>query len=724
MPSYKFHRDEGKFSAFICSVRRELEDNPDLPHKLAREIVIGAVIGAGAFLVYLLTLCPTVYGTEGGELVAAAATLGIPRPTGYPLYLLLGHLLLAAFPNASPAYVMNLFSAAAASAAVVITYVLARTLLASRSIAAATALGLAFSLSLWSQATIAGPYSLVALFSVLCLHYTFCWYKNRKDYYIARFALVAGLGLAVHPAILANVVVMLVLVFITYRRPAHELPRLGRLLARMLIGLSLYAYFPIRAALHPALQTAEVGGAAGFFRYLLSPGYWERAPVESLGDILRVLMQSIKVVPSELTWLGAALVVLSIFAIRKQDWRLPGACLVCFGANVAPLMLHGHEENILLWWSHYLIPGYVGLTILAGFGLKFLYEKLRIRPAGYAVAVLFPLLMLQGHYQQADKSGNYIAYDYAFSILDTLPNGATLICRSDAVLYSILYLKYAEGMRPDIRLVVAEGEAPLELGVDTETKGLYLTHHIPLRDSSLVLVPHGLTYRVEKQDVAWEPIPPEEVHPLRDVADERLQEDQVTKALIARFYYMMGMGYAGVDQAHAFRLFRKAGKLSGDNAAMHYDLGMAYMRLGMYDEAQFEFERVVALNPSHPNAAARVGQVELLRGKREMPTLEEKQEVTDYLERARGFTDEGNIVRAVQELRQAVSLDPRSFEAHNKLAAAYLKLELYNLAQREWEAALKIRPSDPAVLANLSRVRNMMEWREAPNGSSSPEAEQ
>ena len=41
-------------------------------------------------LLYLQTLAPTVYNLDSAELTTAAATLGITRATGYPLYILTG----------------------------------------------------------------------------------------------------------------------------------------------------------------------------------------------------------------------------------------------------------------------------------------------------------------------------------------------------------------------------------------------------------------------------------------------------------------------------------------------------------------------------------------------------------------------------------------------------------------------------------------------------------
>ena len=46
----------------------------------------GAFVFAVSLAVYVKTLAPTVYGEDSGELIAAADTLGIPHPTGYPLW--------------------------------------------------------------------------------------------------------------------------------------------------------------------------------------------------------------------------------------------------------------------------------------------------------------------------------------------------------------------------------------------------------------------------------------------------------------------------------------------------------------------------------------------------------------------------------------------------------------------------------------------------------------
>lgn len=62
------------------------------------------------FALYLNTLCPGIYPGDGPELTAAAYVLGIPHPTGYSLYMILGYLF-THLGLGSPAFSMNLFSA-------------------------------------------------------------------------------------------------------------------------------------------------------------------------------------------------------------------------------------------------------------------------------------------------------------------------------------------------------------------------------------------------------------------------------------------------------------------------------------------------------------------------------------------------------------------------------------------------------------------------------------
>ena len=57
-------------------------------------------------IVYALTLCPSVYVEGSGELIGAVSMLGTPHPTGYPLFCLVGRVIVAALPLGNAALVV------------------------------------------------------------------------------------------------------------------------------------------------------------------------------------------------------------------------------------------------------------------------------------------------------------------------------------------------------------------------------------------------------------------------------------------------------------------------------------------------------------------------------------------------------------------------------------------------------------------------------------------
>ena len=88
--------------------------------------LIALALAAGVFVVYALGACRTIYVGDSGELVTAVAVLGIPHPSGYPLYVMLGKLWTLLVPFGSIAFRMSLFSAFFAAGACGLLYRLGR----------------------------------------------------------------------------------------------------------------------------------------------------------------------------------------------------------------------------------------------------------------------------------------------------------------------------------------------------------------------------------------------------------------------------------------------------------------------------------------------------------------------------------------------------------------------------------------------------------------------
>ena len=63
------------------------------------------------FTLYLWTLPATITTYDSGELIVGPATLSIVHPPGYPLYMVLGHVLALCCPIGPVAFRLNVFSA-------------------------------------------------------------------------------------------------------------------------------------------------------------------------------------------------------------------------------------------------------------------------------------------------------------------------------------------------------------------------------------------------------------------------------------------------------------------------------------------------------------------------------------------------------------------------------------------------------------------------------------
>lgn len=127
-----------------------------------------------AFLVYYWTTAPNVTLLDSGEFIVAAQHFGVPHPTGYPLWTLLGWLF-QLLPLGNAAWEINLLSGILGAAATGLAALLIRSSnrwmcvpnscseFLQSLIALSISLTFAFSFSMWSQAVIAEVYTLHAL---------------------------------------------------------------------------------------------------------------------------------------------------------------------------------------------------------------------------------------------------------------------------------------------------------------------------------------------------------------------------------------------------------------------------------------------------------------------------------------------------------------------------------------------------------------------------------
>jgi tetratricopeptide (TPR) repeat protein len=455
---------------------------------------------------YYKTLAPTATLVDSGELISACRLLDIAHPPGTPLYVLIGHLF-SRLPWRSVGWRLNLMSAVFAALTVAAVFLLTlkasrlallslRTLSPPKSVTkkkerrgkaakagrpiqelrpvaadvartsglltlaapAVAALTFATSNTLWSYATVTEVYTLntflVALILLLAFRLAETTTSTTKDSsgkeaFLYPLALVFGLGLCVH-----HVSVLFLapaLAYFLFKNRAIFLKQnvILRAALFMALGLSIYAYLPVRAAQKPLLNWGNPSTFERFLWHVSGKQYQEN--FEPKLDVMIERFQFFVTLWSkEFTYLGAALILVGLFALWKRNRELFWFTLMILGFNLLYAVSYDISEDN----EPYCLPSFVLCALWLGLGVDWLVATAQRKgkvwmTAALSVGLLLLLLSAATHYKQNDASRYYLGYDYAMNALNNMePNG--MLLTMDWQLYSpLLYFQNVERIQPD-----------------------------------------------------------------------------------------------------------------------------------------------------------------------------------------------------------------------------------------------------------------------------------
>jgi len=435
----------------------------------------GAVASFGIpFGVYVAFLCPTIAAGDSAELVTAARILGVPHPPGYPLFTLIGHVF-TYLPFNSVAWRVNLASALFAALAALLVYLSLHRLTRQTWAALAGALGLAFSRYFWHYAEVTEVFALNGFFAALLTYLLVLLTQeaNRqrggaqtfapsrlRHFYLLSFGF--GLGLSNHHTL---VLILPAAVWLLWRK-SPELLSQRRVLAWgvgfVLLGLTPYLYCPLAALADPAINWDDPVTLGQFFRLLTRADYGGFAPgsaeVVSRFEQLPTFLESLY---HQFTPVGVLLAVLGLTNWRRYAsfqtylalaFLLTGVFFVLY-ANV------NIHNPLLLGVLHrfYILPA-VFFAFWIGLGVErvFTWLQARVRtrlrlPAGGLLVALLVGWEFVSNQSEADFRRNYVAEDFAYNLLLSLPKNALFFVRGDVASMGVDYLQIVEGLRPDVK---------------------------------------------------------------------------------------------------------------------------------------------------------------------------------------------------------------------------------------------------------------------------------
>jgi hypothetical protein len=396
--------------------------------------------------------------SDSGELIAAAATLGVAHPSGYPTYLLLLRLAQSLLPGDLAAR-SHLFSAICMTLTALVVATMVRRLVdvprwptALASLVAALWFGMAP--LVWSQAVVAEVYALNALGVGLCLLWLVEQDQQQTNLPVwhGQFVrgLVVGLALGNHLTVALPAVVWL----------AHG-AWLSRQQRRLLVwplagvatGLLVYLYVPLRAAAQPPINWGGADSWQGFWWLLSGAPYRELAfglPSEFLGNRVQawaaLLLRQFGV-------LGVGLGLAGLVYGAPQRQRV----LWLMAALVVAYSVFAIAYNTADSFA-YLLPVYLIFAVWIGCGAILVLQWVQRWQWGMVVVAVL-LLALVGRTAwiaapQVNASTDRRAVLYAEQVMERAPAHALVITSSDRDTFPLWYYHFALGERSDIAVVV------------------------------------------------------------------------------------------------------------------------------------------------------------------------------------------------------------------------------------------------------------------------------
>lgn len=429
------------------------------------------------FIVYVITLAPSVTFIDAGELATVATKLGVAHPTGYPLFTVLGNLF-TNIPIGDEIYRLNLMSAVVSSLALLMFFNLLIFIFKELNlseelnsvknnisdeviynISLASVFILAFSKTFWDTANAIEVYSLHTFFLVTNI-YLFLKansfnpkendLENQREKKWLLFAFVLGLSFTNHLSTIFLSVGFLYLYFAVNGFNKISFKRILILSIPFLLGYSVYLYLFVRAE-NSVISWGYPNNFENFWRHFTGKQFsiWMFSSFENAGKQFSYFTTNY---PLEFFYIPLLIAVPGLYEISKKSKKLFYFTILLFGFCI----LYAINYDIYDIDSYFLLA-FIVTAIWAAFGFLFLVKKFKDSKAISFAIILTCLIPLSQNYSKVDKSKSYFVEDYTINIFNTAPENSIIITSQwDFFISSSLYQQFVKNIRPDIIIIDKE----------------------------------------------------------------------------------------------------------------------------------------------------------------------------------------------------------------------------------------------------------------------------
>ncbi len=396
---------------------------------------------------------------DSGEMACAAWTLGIAHQPGYPLYIITAKLF-SLIPLGNPAWRLDLFSAAAGLAGLLVFWrFAARSFSPLAAFFAALTLG--FNFTLRTVSSVPEMYALNFFFACLLLAVSAAGPGEDgaapAPVFLAAFLLGLGMANRMDLLLAAPAVLLLLWPGIKAGGPAAFLKAVGF----ALLGFSLYFFLLVRSAGNPLFDWSHPAELKTFLAVITRKSYGSTLDLISQSYAAgELFLPNLKCYALHL-WENFSLSLLLCAAGVYAEWRsnrrrcLAVAALFLFPGPVFLYMANmpPNPHALAIVEPYYLLPD-LAAAVWAAAGFFYLwgiFPKARL-PLALGALLAAGLVFSKGAHG-ADRRLLFAAEDYAADVARTAPPGSAVVAKKDVQLFSLWYLQAVEGRRPDLKLV-------------------------------------------------------------------------------------------------------------------------------------------------------------------------------------------------------------------------------------------------------------------------------
>jgi tetratricopeptide (TPR) repeat protein len=669
-----------------------------------------------SFTVYLLTLCPTVYVGDSGELITACYTLGIPHPPGYPTYVLTGKLF-SFLPLSNIAYRINLMSAFFGSLTVMLLFLIVNKVgkveknsgesknntffVVVTLVTFFTALSFSFSNVFWSQSVIAEVYTLNSFFVVFILYLCILYSLFPPFSLFTLIAVVTGISLGNH-----HTMVLLLPVYVWYIISKEKKERLKVLITFfvvvILVAFFTYLYLLIRSSANPPINWGNPSNIRNFIRHITRWQYGDLSKhTYTLFRFLEQIISYLKILVGQFNVFLLLIGILGLYTLFKSNKKIFYLTFLIFLlTSFGFMIILNFSSNVkdLYIVEVFFIPSFVMVSIWIGIGILFLLEKFNnMKFLLLIITILLVFYQFFLNYKVNNLSEDYIAENFGKNILKTLEKDSILFVSGDNATFILKYLQSVERVNSKQKIYDEHGvifdniygedihylpkiehnkvveEVQKKIALNSNCP-VYFTFGGKLQNlAGVYYEPYGIIYRVRKVNKVDEVNKVKEVWEKYNLEDiDKEYYDYLEKDIIAQYHYFLGEYYKKTHKEKCILYFKKALKIGKDNTSIKSAIFDVATKSDFFNELS---EELISYNVAN--------------------------DAESFHNQGNVFLEKGEFDKAIELYKKAISLNPKYSEAYNNLGLAYMNKGNLDLAIESYNKSLSLKSNDARVYNNL-----------------------